>query len=90
MKNLDRDLILCDLDFRDLTEDDERNVLMPRGNAGNSIPPPPPAMSNSNPAPPPMLRMNGFVNGNSPKENSNSDLNGLTLKKSKKTVRKFF
>jgi hypothetical protein len=90
MKNLDRDLILCDLDFRDLTEDDDRNGLMPRGNLGSSIPPPPPAMNNPpNPVPPPMFRMNGLVNGNSPKENSNDDLNGLTLKKTKKTVRKF-
>lgn len=88
MKNLDRDLVLCDLDFRDLTEADERNVMMPRGNVGSSIPPPPPAMqaNPSNPIPPPMLRMNGFANGNSPKENSNGDLDGL--KKSKKTVRR--
>lgn len=89
MKNLDRDLILCDLDFRDLTEDDDRNVMMPRGNVGSSIPPPPPAMGNpSNPIPPPMLRMNGLANGNSPKDND--EINGLTLKKTKKTVRKTF
>lgn len=95
MKNLDRDLILCDLDFRDLTEDDDRNVMMPRGNVGSSIPPPPPAMGNpspSNPVPPPMLRMNGLINGNSPKDNANDDLNvnGSTFKKTKKTVRKYF
>lgn len=91
MKNLDRDLILCDLDFRDLTEDDDRNVMMPRNSVGSSIPPPPPTMGNPpppNPVPPPMLQMNGLVNGNSPKENSNDDLNGFTLKKTKKTVKK--
>lgn len=92
MKNLDRDLILCDLDFRDLTADDDRNVMMPRGNIGSSIPPPPPAMNNPppNPVPPPMLRMNGFGNGSLPKENSDGDVNCLTLKKTKKTVRKMF
>jgi FH1/FH2 domain-containing protein 3 len=86
MKNLDRDLVLCDLDFRDLTEEDERNVMKPQGMSGSVIPPPPPAMSfnnpPSNPIPPPMMMMmNGH--GNS-KENSDGD---LTLKKTKKTVR---
>lgn len=91
MKNMDRDLILCDLDFRDLTEEDERNVMKPQGISGSSIPPPPPSMgmnNPSNPVPPPMIRsMNGTLNGNSPKENSNGDVNGLTLKKTKKTVK---
>lgn len=87
MKNLDRDLILCDLDFRDLTQEDDRNVMMPRGNIGSSIPPPPPAMGNSNPVPPPMQRLNGLLNGNSPKETSNGD---STLIKTKKTVRETF
>lgn len=90
MKNMDRDLVLCDLDFRDLTEDDDGNVMMPRGVNGSSIPPPPPmSSSNCNPIPPPMQRsMNGgLLNGNSPKDSSsNNDLNGLTLKKTKKTV----
>lgn len=93
MKNMDRDLILCDLDFRDLNEEDEINVLTPRGINGSSIPPPPPAMMGGliNPLgnlipPTPMLRPNGLVNGNSPKDSSNNDLNGLTLKKTKKTV----
>lgn len=93
MKNMDRDLILCDLDFRDLTEEDEGNVMAPQGSNGSSIPPPPPAMGLNNPlmppsslVPPPMLRPNGLVNGNSPKDSSNNDLNGLTLKKTKKTV----
>lgn len=89
MKNMDRDLILCDLDFRDLTEEDEGNVMQPRGMNG-SIPPPPPAMglnTSANILPPPMMRPNGLINGNSPKENgTGSDLNGLTSQKTKKTV----
>lgn len=92
MKNLDRDLILCDLDFRDLTEEDERNVMKPLGISGSSIPPPPPVMNNpSNPIPPPMIRsMNGILNG-SPKESTNSEVDSSTLKKTKKTVRfKYF
>lgn len=93
MKNLDRDLILCDLDFRDLTEQDETNIMKPQGISGSSIPPPPPAMgiNNSlNPIPPPMIRsMNGTLNGNSSKENSNGDFNGLSLTKTKKTVSLF-
>lgn len=90
MNNLERDLILCDLDFRDLTEQDETNIMKPQGISGSSIPPPPPVMgiNSLNPIPPPLIRsMNGMLNGNSPKENSNSDFNGLSLAKTKKTVR---
>lgn len=74
VKNMDRDLMLCDLDFRDLTEEDEINVLMPRGLCGSSIPPPPPSFV------PPPFRANGQsdLNGN--------DSNEKTLKKTKKTV----
>lgn len=36
-----RPLRLCDLDFTDLSQDDEKDVLAPRG-LGGSIPPPPP------------------------------------------------
>lgn len=42
VKNMDRDLTLCDLDFTDLTEEDEVNILMPRGLMKSTIPPPPP------------------------------------------------
>jgi FH1/FH2 domain-containing protein 3 len=89
INNLDRDLILCDLDFRDLTEQDETNIMKPQGISGSSIPPPPPAMginNSSNPIPPPMSRsMNGY--GNSTNETSNGEINGLSLTKTKKTVR---
>lgn len=92
IKNMDRDLMLCDLDFRDLTEDDETNVLMPRGLIGSSIPPPPPLNSMmQNGAPPrslaPPLPVNGMLNGNSRKSSLCSELSEACTKKSKKTVR---
>jgi hypothetical protein len=100
MKNLDRDLILCDLDFRDLTADDESNVLTPRGVNGSSlIPPAPPPMSCNNnnnigniiAAPPPMIaRMNLLNSSRNCAENgtdgNNNDINGTNTKKTKKTV----
>lgn len=90
MKNMDRDLVLCDLDFRDLTEEDEPSVSTPRGMNGSAIPPPPPAMLSNPPppsiAPPPMMRNNGMMNGNGISPKDSNDLNGLTLKKTKKTV----
>jgi len=82
MRNLDRDLILCDLNFTDLTEEDEANVLVLRGAFGSSIPPPPPpSMNGNNPVPPPMQR-SGYLNGNATTPQSDE----LTSKKTKKTV----
>lgn len=83
IKNMDRDLTLCDLDFRDLTEEDEINVLMPRGLIGSSIPPPPPP--NGGPPPPMNLRA-AQANGNLNRKTPNDDLNGTFAKKTKKTV----
>lgn len=89
IKNLDRDLMLCDLDFRDLTEDDEVNVLLPRGLLGSSLipPPPPKIMQNGAPShiPPPF-----FANGGLKENLSGNDVNDKTPKKSKKTVKKLF
>jgi hypothetical protein len=88
MKNMDRDLMLCDLDFRDLTEDDDANVLQPRGLNGSSIPPPPPlqirppSIMNLNSIP-----MNGQVNGNGVKKGIDQDLVDKASKKTKKTVK---
>lgn len=84
MKNMDRDLMLCDLDFRDLTEDDEVNVLQPRGLSGSSIPPPPPLQLR----PPSImnLSMNGQTNGNGVRNGIDSDLIEKASKKTKKTV----
>ena len=94
IKNMDRDLMLCDLDFRDLTEDDEINVLMPRGLIGSSIPPPPPPNGMLHNAPhlainlvAPPFPVNGIVNGNSHKSSPGNDLSDSCSKKSKKTVR---
>lgn len=86
MKNMQRDLMLCDLDFRDLTEEDEVNVLMPRGLIGSSIPPPPPPngmMQNGLAVPPAAPRANGNMNR---KSLNGNDLNGTFTKKTKKTV----
>lgn len=88
MKNMDRDLMLCDLDFRDLTEEDEVNVLQPRGLSGSAIPPPPPLQNR----PPSLmnlnsLSMNGQINGNGMKNGIDSDLIEKASKKTKKTVR---
>lgn len=89
IKNLDRDLMLCDLDFRDLTEDDEVNVLLPRGLMGSTLipPPPPKIMQNGGPnhIPPPF-----FANGGLKENLSGNDVNDKTPKKSKKTVKKLF
>lgn len=87
MKNMDRDLMLCDLDFRDLTEDDEVNVLQPRGLNGSAIPPPPPlqirppSIMNLN-----SISMNGQINGNGVKKGIDQDLIEKASKKTKKTV----
>lgn len=81
IKNMDRDLTLCDLDFRDLTEEDEMNVLMPRV-LGSCIPPPPP----QNGPPPPMKLQAPQANGDLNRKTQNEDLNGTFTKKTKKTV----
>lgn len=87
IKNMDRDLMLCDLDFRDLTEEDEVNVLQPRGLMGSAIPPPPPLQNK----PPPLMNlnsisMNGQINGNGVMNGIDSDLIEKASKKTKKTV----
>jgi FH1/FH2 domain-containing protein 3 len=94
VKNMSRQLTLCDLDFTDLTVDDEKDVLAPRG-LGGSIPPPPPPCgmmapppmnmfpnAPNNMIPPPSYRA---MNGDGPK--MNGDTNGAaTIQKNKKTV----
>ncbi|CAO1362298.1 unnamed protein product [Diamesa serratosioi] len=95
VKNLNRNLVLCDLDFTDLNEKDENSLACMKIMGGSSIPPPPPPNgihSNGLPPPPanPPMRPNGMMNGNATKENgSNGDLNG-SAKKTKKTVKLFW
>ena len=90
IKNMDRDLMLCDLDFRDLTEDDEVNVLQPRGLNGSAIPPPPPinrppSIMNLN-----SISLNGQINGNGGKKGIDQDLIEKASRKTKKTVIEMF
>jgi FH1/FH2 domain-containing protein 3 len=89
MKNMDRDLMLCDLDFRDLTEEDEVNVLQPKGLSGSAIPPPPPLQLQNRP--PSLMNLNsislnGQINGNGVKNGIDSDLIEKASMKTKKTV----
>lgn len=94
-----RPLNLCDLDFTDLRDDDEKDVLAPRG-LGAGIPPPPPPLGGVI-APPPMMPPSlapppMFSYGGSLTNSVNSSLNGSvngelmngnnTIKKNKKTV----
>lgn len=55
IKNMTRKLNLCDLDFTDLTSDDDKDVLAPRGFGGAVPPPPPPAGGMMMPPPPNMM-----------------------------------
>lgn len=52
VRNISRPLRLCDLDFTDLNEEDENDVLAPRG-LGGAVPPPPPPIG----IPPPISGM---------------------------------
>lgn len=93
IKNMDRDLTLCDLDFRDLTEDDEVNVMKPRGMNGSSIPPPPPPALIPNGTIPSLpvapiapFRPSSNLNGNPLSSTPGNDADDKTPKKTKKTV----
>lgn len=96
VRNMTRPLNLCDLDFTDLTPDDEKDVLAPRG-LGGTIPPPPPPLGMPNPPmmmksniiPPPMFppAANGMF-GNYGKSQVDSPTS--TILKNKKTVKLFW
>ncbi|XP_032310349.1 FH1/FH2 domain-containing protein 3 isoform X4 [Drosophila ananassae] len=103
VRNMTRPLNLCDLDFTDLQDDDEKDVLAPRG-LGAGIPPPPPPLGGVI-APPPMMPPSlapppMFSYGGSLTNSVNSSLNGSvngelmngnnTIKKNKKTVKLFW
>ncbi|XP_053676217.1 FH1/FH2 domain-containing protein 3-like [Anopheles nili] len=90
VKNMTRKLSLCDLDFTDLTSDDDKDLMAPRGFGGAVPPPPPPGgmmLINGMPPPPNMLRPpptnlvplpGHMINGNA------------GIKKNKKTVKLFW
>lgn len=87
IKNMDRDLMLCDLDFRDLTEEDEVNLLMPSSLAKSSIPPPPPIQNGAaKHIPPPFLPFGGLRGANPLESATGNDLGDKTSMKTKKTV----
>lgn len=99
VQNMDRPLILCDLDFTDLHIEDDKDILSPRG-LGGSVPPPPPIGGPVGViAPPPMIKLNvTLANLSSPQMygsnnnlnvQTNGDPNG-TIKKAKKTVKLFW
>ncbi|XP_065094673.1 FH1/FH2 domain-containing protein 1 isoform X4 [Ochlerotatus camptorhynchus] len=97
VKNMTRKLNLCDLDFTDLTSDDDKDVLAPRG-FGGAVPPPPPPGGlmppiNVMPPPPSNLMPPMFPIGGLPNlvGMTNGDLSGTnTIKKNKKTVKLFW
>ncbi|XP_053689827.1 FH1/FH2 domain-containing protein 3-like isoform X2 [Sabethes cyaneus] len=106
VKNMTRKLNLCDLDFTDLTSDDDKDVLAPRG-FGGAVPPPPPPGGlmqpvNVMPPPPNMMRPPltnlvppSYTHGGSGLANpvgmANGDTNGMnTIVKNKKTVKLFW
>ncbi|XP_032573213.1 uncharacterized protein LOC6604935 isoform X2 [Drosophila sechellia] len=102
VRNMTRPLNLCDLDFTDLRDDDEKDVLAPRS-LGAGIPPPPPPLGGAiapppmmppNLAPPPMYGYGGSLTNsvNSLNGSINGELvNGNnTIKKNKKTVKLFW
>ncbi|KRK00955.1 uncharacterized protein LOC6532659 isoform X4 [Drosophila yakuba] len=102
VRNMTRPLNLCDLDFTDLRDDDEKDVLAPRS-LGAGIPPPPPPLGGAI-APPPMMPpslapppMYGYGGSLTNSVNSlNGSINGElvngnnTIKKNKKTVKLFW
>uniref|UniRef100_A0A182NNK3 FH1/FH2 domain-containing protein 3 n=1 Tax=Anopheles dirus TaxID=7168 RepID=A0A182NNK3_9DIPT len=102
VKNMTRKLSLCDLDFTDLTSDDDKDLLAPRGFGGAVPPPPPPAggllLNGGMPPPPSMMRppptnlvpLPGHVlNGNGMPLAGLGD-GSATIKKNKKTVKLFW
>uniref|UniRef100_A0AAG5D4R0 GBD/FH3 domain-containing protein n=1 Tax=Anopheles atroparvus TaxID=41427 RepID=A0AAG5D4R0_ANOAO len=100
VKNMTRKLSLCDLDFTDLTSDDDKDLLAPRGFGGAVPPPPPPSgmmMNGGMPPPPSMMRppptnlvpLPGLMaNGNGTTQQNSAD--PAAIKKNKKTVKLFW
>lgn len=95
---LDREFHLCDLDFSDLRQDSDDDMLCPAVNTANGPPPPPPGLFPSFNAPPPLPAcFPPFPKTNvpaPPKHTLSSDLSNdsdsSTIKKNKKTVKLFW
>lgn len=86
IKNMDRSLMLCDMDFSDLTAEDEINVLIPQGLMKTAIPPPPPLGISSLGVLSPFVTTNRGPSGMNVRENILSESKQNTSTKSKKTV----
>ncbi|XP_052861128.1 FH1/FH2 domain-containing protein 3 [Anopheles cruzii] len=102
VKNMSRKLSLCDLDFTDLTSEDDKDLLAPRGFAGVVPPPPPPGgmLKNGMPPPPNMILPSpknllslpgGLINVAGVSQlNTEENSVSTTIKKNKKTVKLFW
>ncbi|KAL4717689.1 hypothetical protein ACJJTC_000838 [Scirpophaga incertulas] len=97
---LQREFYLCDLDFSDLRQDSDDDMLPPSINAANGPPPPPPGIFMSQVCNPPPLP-GSFLNGQKhnvpappPKPTHcsklSNDSDSSTIKKNKKTVKLFW
>ncbi|XP_018323135.1 FH1/FH2 domain-containing protein 3 isoform X3 [Agrilus planipennis] len=103
-KSLNRSLNLCDIDFTDLTSDDENDILAPALPATGIPPPPPPLITNMGiaigaPPPPPLNnRISPPTPPNAPIFGSNIQKSSskltteskIPIKKNKKTVKLFW
>ncbi|XP_045509567.1 uncharacterized protein LOC123705047 isoform X2 [Colias croceus] len=93
---LNREFHLCDLDFSDLRQDSDDDMMSPAVNAANGPPPPPPSMLPSVGVPPPLpgyfptlTKTKKFHNQSLPAELL-SDSDTSTIRKNKKTVKLFW
>ncbi|XP_058053333.1 FH1/FH2 domain-containing protein 3 isoform X6 [Anopheles bellator] len=102
VKNMTRKLSLCDLDFTDLTSEDDKDLLAPRAFGGVVPPPPPPGgmLKNGMPPPPNMILPSpknllsfpgGLINATGVSQLNTEESNAsTTIKKNKKTVKLFW
>ncbi|KOB67116.1 FH1/FH2 domain-containing protein [Operophtera brumata] len=95
---LDREFHLCDLDFSDLRQDSDEDMLCPAVSTANGPPPPPPGLFPSFNAPPPLPScFPPFPKMNVPAPpkhtlslDLSNDSDSSTIKKNKKTVKLFW
>lgn len=93
---LNREFHLCDLDFSDLRQDLDDDMISPAVNAANGPPPPPPSMLLPPVGVPPPLPgcfpslPRNTHNTNSLSSEVSNDSGSSTIKKNKKTVKLFW